>query len=257
MWGLSPSDNNAQINTYKAQNGITNPCAGTQGGAPAAIEIVIEGQPFLGYPTYCLVCPDKSMYFDPCYPPTTACFYPLIEDCAATSLNAQFSVPSTLVCEENPVGFIDLSTGNIISWEWTFEGGDPATSNEQNPEVIYHSAGYYDVYLTVSNGTTSDTKMREDYMHVDPCAGLGDLNESGLRIYPNPVSSEMNLSFQAEGETLIRIFDLPGTEMFRKKINLSGDFSTTISCEKFPAGIYFLIVQSQTKYLVQKINILR
>jgi len=31
MWGLSPYDNNNQITTFKAQYGLTNPCAGTEG----------------------------------------------------------------------------------------------------------------------------------------------------------------------------------------------------------------------------------
>ena len=82
FWGLSPSDNNSQINSYKANYGITNPCAGNQGGGPAALNVVIDGQNFYGYPTYCVVCPDRTIYFSICWPPTVTCFDPYFEMCA-------------------------------------------------------------------------------------------------------------------------------------------------------------------------------
>lgn len=167
MWGLSPSDNNAAIDAYKAQYGITNPCAGTEGGGPDAIDVVIEGQNFLGYPTYCIICPDQTMSFDVCWPPPAAsCFDPYIEDCMANSLLANLTSDLTEVCEMDEVNFMDMSVGNITSWNWTFEGGDPATSTEQNPTVTYNEQGTYDVELTVSDGTNSNTMLLEDYILV-------------------------------------------------------------------------------------------
>lgn len=169
MWGLSPSDDNAQINAYKVQYGITNPCAGTQGGGPAAINTVIAGQPFYGYPTYIVVCPDNTMSFDVCWPPPGAsCFDPYIQDCIDNTLVANFDSDLTEICETGQVQFWDNSTGNIVSWSWSFEGGDPATSTEQNPIVTYNSAGNYGVELVVSNGTTTNTMGILNYITVNP-----------------------------------------------------------------------------------------
>lgn len=167
MWGLSPSDNNTQINTYKTQYGITNPCAGTQGGGPAAINTVIAGQPFYGYPTYVVVCPDNTMSFDVCWPPPGAsCFDTYIQDCIDNTLMANFSSDVTEVCEGQQVQFWDNSTGNVITWSWTFFGGDPETSTEQNPVVTYNTAGVYGVELFVSNGTTNSTFGLLNYITV-------------------------------------------------------------------------------------------
>jgi PKD repeat protein len=58
-----------------------------------------------------------------------------------------------------------MSTGDITSWEWTFEGGDPETSTEQNPIVTYDTPGTWDVTLTV-NGEEGATFTVEDYMSV-------------------------------------------------------------------------------------------
>ncbi len=74
------------------------------------------------------------------------------------------------------VHFKDMSTGNVTSWDWTFEGGEPASSTEQNPVVTYNSAGSYAVTLTVSDGTATETKTRDAYVVVhaeSPVAHVG------------------------------------------------------------------------------------
>lgn len=165
MWGLSPQDNNAQINNYKTQYGVTNPCAGTEGGGPEAIDVVIAGQNFLGYPTYCIVCPDRTLYFDVCWPPTASCFDPYIESCVPP-LAAGFSAEPLSGCQGISVNYYDQSAGNPTEWSWTFEGGDPATSTEQNPVVTYNDQGDWDVTLEVSDGTNFNTLEEEDFMAV-------------------------------------------------------------------------------------------
>ena len=78
--------------------------------------------------------------------------------------------------EGESVHFIDMSTGNISSWNWTFEGGTPATSTEQNPVVTYDKAGSYSVTLTVGDGNTTATATREAYVNVSgeaPAANIG------------------------------------------------------------------------------------
>ena len=78
--------------------------------------------------------------------------------------------------EGESVHFKDMSTGNVTTWNWTFEGGEPATSTDQNPVVIYNHAGSYAVTLTVGDGTTTDTKSRAAYVNVHaeaPVAHVG------------------------------------------------------------------------------------
>ena len=76
------------------------------------------------------------------------------------------------VCEGNTVDFTDMSLGSITSWDWTFEGGTPATSTDQNPTVTYNTSGTYDVTLEVSDGTNTSTELIPDMITVvvDPIA---------------------------------------------------------------------------------------
>lgn len=55
-----------------------------------------------------------------------------------------------------PLTFRDESTGMPTEWAWTFEGTDIATSDEQNPTVIYTEEGQYGLDLTVSNNAGQD-----------------------------------------------------------------------------------------------------
>ena len=83
---------------------------------------------------------------------------------------------SVSIKEGESVHFLDMSAGNVTSWNWTFEGGTPATSTEQNPVVTYDKFGTYAVTLTVGDGNTSATKTRNAYVVVNgeaPIAAVG------------------------------------------------------------------------------------
>jgi PKD repeat protein len=180
MWGLSPSDNNTQINNYKTQFGITNPCAGTEGGGPQAIAVVNSGQPFYGYPTYIVVCPDRTVYYDVCWPPSSSsCFDPYFQQCGATGIQADFEADFNEICAGQAVTFTDFSVCDITEWQWSFPGGTPETSTEQNPLVIYETPGSFDVELTISKDNITATTAYADFITVNalPSVTLEDFGE--------------------------------------------------------------------------------
>jgi photosystem II stability/assembly factor-like uncharacterized protein len=80
-------------------------------------------------------------------------------------LSADFEADQTTICAGSSVNYTDLST-SATSWSWVFEGGTPATSTDQNPTVTYNTAGDYDVELTASNASGSDTETKLEYISV-------------------------------------------------------------------------------------------
>jgi PKD repeat protein len=76
-----------------------------------------------------------------------------------STLNAAFTSDVSQICHGNQVQYYDQSTGNPTGWEWTFYGGTPSTSIEQNPLITYEVPGNYDVSLTVTDGTNSSTSV--------------------------------------------------------------------------------------------------
>ncbi len=80
---------------------------------------------------------------------------------------AEFSaVGATERCEGTVVSFKDASYFNPTGWNWTFEGGTPATSNVQNPSVTYATPGNFRVTLEVSNSTGSVSNTQESLITI-------------------------------------------------------------------------------------------
>lgn len=81
-------------------------------------------------------------------------------------LTSNFSADKTNVNTDEAVKFTDISEGNPTVWLWQFEGGNPASSTEQNPTVTYSQEGTYNVSLKVSNTTTNNTNSIADMITV-------------------------------------------------------------------------------------------
>ncbi len=85
------------------------------------------------------------------------------------ALFADFTASENDISIGGSVDFTDNSYGqNIVGWEWTFEGGEPASSTEQNPSgITYYQSGTYDVSLTITNNESqSHTLTRSGFIRV-------------------------------------------------------------------------------------------
>lgn len=80
---------------------------------------------------------------------------------------ADFVADKTEIKLGQTVNFTDMTTNAPYVWQWYFEGGTPETSTEINPSVSYNVTGVYTVELRVSNGTGTDTLIKEDYIIVN------------------------------------------------------------------------------------------
>ena len=68
------------------------------------------------------------------------------------------------------VQFTDLSDNSPSSWSWNF--GDLSTSNAQNPQHTYVTAGTYSVQLKVTNTGGSNTALYTNYITVHHAAPI-------------------------------------------------------------------------------------
>jgi len=103
----------------------------------------------------------------------------------SSALNADFQGTPSIVCTGTTVQFNDLTTGAIpTSWDWTFQGGTPATSMSQNPTVTYSAAGSYAVTLTVDDGNGPTSKT--DIAHIQVVSPVGTPTAITGEISPCP-----------------------------------------------------------------------
>ena len=101
------------------------------------------------------------------------------DDGVGIVVTADFTANQSSVEAGSSIDFTDLSTGEPTSWNWTFEGGEPATSTEQNPTVNYANPGTYEVSLTAANGGVEDTEKKEGFITItEPPVETGLFDEA-------------------------------------------------------------------------------
>lgn len=153
----------------------------------------------------------------------------------------------TLIRAGNSVKFIDAYEGaRPTSWYWEFEGGIPATSREQNPEVSYKIPGKYSVKLTISNGHLSSKTEKEQVIHVTG-------NEAF--VYPVPASDYIIIEQPAKVENRYvemtnHIGQLVLSERAEERV-------TRIHVSQFKPGVYFLKIRSSDGITSRKIILTR
>lgn len=90
----------------------------------------------------------------------------LTSTACANTVIANFSASATNIAAGTSVTFTDLSTGSPTGWTWSFPGGSPSAATIQNPTVSYNAPGVYNVTLTATKGTSSNTRTMNGYIVV-------------------------------------------------------------------------------------------
>ncbi len=82
---------------------------------------------------------------------------------------ADFTASDTLITPGTAVDFFDNSySAQIASWQWSFPGGNPSSSTQQNPQgIVYNTLGEYDVSLTVTDTSgATNTVTKQNFIKV-------------------------------------------------------------------------------------------
>lgn len=111
---------------------------------------------------------------------------------------ACFSYNKTTILEGERILYTNASM-NASSYEWSFEGGEPNLSNENQVAVTYPKKGWYPVRLLVNGDKTSDSYRADDLIHV-----IGSGDEFCVTQLGAKVTTQHNDSPKGEGpENLI------------------------------------------------------
>ncbi len=146
----------------------------------------------------------------------------ILDICAPT---ADFASNVQQICEGGTITYNDNSWGgDATSWDWTFPGGTPSTSTEQNPTITYNTAGTYSATLTTSNSTGSDNFTRTNYVNVSGDAmfnaqfysegfesGSGFSSDWTIVNYATNYTWERNTSYKYSGSASVRMNNYSNT----------------------------------------------
>lgn len=175
---------------------------------------------------------------------------------SSAPLLANFMASSVKVCENDEITFTDYSAGGATSWAWSFPGGTPDTSNDQNPVVYYREPGVYDVTLTVYDGIGSNTVVKSAYITVDYCmANSGKAMRNDILVYPNPANGSFTVTLpELTGQTSLKVYSASGAIVYSANTSASGEYR--LQLPKGSSGVYVLQVDninfnSRVKLIVQ------
>lgn len=96
---------------------------------------------------------------------------------------ANFSVSNPFPCNGASVQFKDLSYPNVQLRLWSFPGGTPSSSTDQNPIIVYSVPGKHDVTLTVSDGENVFMITQPNAVEVTPSSAIDITYYEGFEHY--------------------------------------------------------------------------
>ncbi|HQF27678.1 MAG TPA: T9SS type A sorting domain-containing protein, partial [Bacteroidia bacterium] len=119
---------------------------------------------------------------------------------------AAFGSNQNISCQGAAMHFSDYSAGQPTSWNWSFPGGSPSTSNLQNPIVFYNTPGVYSVSLVTSNANGTDSVTYSNYINIASSPQNNPATVGDQRCGPGVV----NLSATGSGSGTLRWWDAQG-----------------------------------------------
>jgi len=162
--------------------------------------------------------------------------------------------PATLT-----INFTDRSKNLPNQWQWTFEGGQPATSNEQNPVVTFENPGTYKVTLKVSNPAGDDTESKNNYITVGEPVGIADdflMQQINLSCQPNPFTDETVITFNLiKAEKIqLEIFDAAAKSilLLANEQKGTGNYQYKVEAAALSQGVYFYELRGDSFRVVNK-----
>ena len=182
-----------------------------------------------------------------------------------------FTADQTTIDEGGQVQFTDQSTNHPSAWLWSFAGGNPSSSRDQNPAVTYAKAGQYAVslevrnrgganlitrnnYITVLAPTTNLTFRNKTYTDIQiTLGGVAKTISSGGDVTYNDIEGE-SVSFYAETSGTTAQGDVLGVELYWSfDVDLNG--GTTVQDLNVGTDYFFLYITNKGTHVLSPLQI--
>ncbi|MBE0572509.1 MAG: PQQ-binding-like beta-propeller repeat protein [Ignavibacteriaceae bacterium] len=180
---------------------------------------------------------------------------------------ADFKADSTQIFNGSDVSFSDQSSFQPTAWQWSFPGGIPSSSTDQNPEnIFYNSPGIYEVSLIATNALGSDTLVKSCYIEVLEVVFVHDDGISPEEFilyqnYPNPFNPVTSISWQSpvNGWQSLKIYDVLGNEVATlvNEERPAGRYEAQFNAADLTSGIYFYRLQVGNFIETKKMTLLK
>ncbi len=167
-------------------------------------------------------------------------------------LTAGFTGPATLdLASGTTATFTNTSTGGS-TYNWSFQGGMPATSTSMTPGAItYSSAGTYNVELTVTNGNCTETFTQQ--IVVSGTVGISEELAKAVKVYPNPATSRINVEMPGLEAKNIVVTNAIGQVV--KQQNVTATDVNFVDVANLSAGMYYVQIVTEAGSVTKKVSV--
>ena len=179
---------------------------------------------------------------------------------------ADFTTDSVIVYAGPGLNFYDQSSFQPSSWQWSFPGGTPASSSDQNPAgIIYSVPGDYEVSLAVSNSLGTDSLVKTCYLTVLPPVSVAEDNQPSefylSQNYPNPFNPATVINYQLAMHNFVslKVYDVLGNEaaVLVNEEKPAGKYEVKFDASSLASGVYFYKLTAGSFVKVRKMVLVR
>lgn len=180
--------------------------------------------------------------------------YAIVDDnnCKSDSVSATIlDAPSAIALDSNAViasndvtadgKAIVIATGGTAPYSYSWDG-----NNETNDTIIVGKGSY--------KVTVKDANECSTFATITVGAGtaaVADLAIKGLAIYPNPVASQLFVSFNANSAATVELLNVAGQVIESK--NTTNVVNASFNTEKLTSGVYFVSIKVAEGTFTQKV----
>lgn len=157
----------------------------------------------------------------------------------------EFTADKNFIQTGGTVKFDEISTEDIVSRSWEFEGGVPATSTQPSVTVTYPNPGSYSVKLTSTNVSGSNTKLKMLYVTVSPVLGVAKIDDlADLTVFPNDVTDEfkVHINVHDNSSVFMGLYDTKGNliKQIMNKPSFAGAETISVDASDLSPGMYIV-----------------
>ena len=163
----------------------------------------------------------------------------------------------THVINGNQVQYAASSPDNPTSWSWFFNGGNPSTSNLQNPVINYAFPGLYISECTVSGGPNScspSLSSGQDSVTILSSGIIEVKRIDGIYIFNRNSIPTFEISSNSKQDVFVQLFDMSGKliDLVFEGALYSGNNTIQMRPIGLPDGNYILQIISTENQFTRK-----
>lgn len=141
----------------------------------------------------------------------------------------------------------------VMTWEQDFYPG----SEIKDGQAMNHNESYIHSLVLDANEIGVYNNVNEVWqgMWIDS-TGVNNINLSGLKMYPNPATDMVNITFSSENAEngVISVMNLMGQTVYTQPVEINEGYNfVAVPVNRFNSGVYMVTIRTNTGISTQKL----